>query len=253
MLDVSYYSASPSDQDINFNMTWAALYTDRSIGGEGRGGGVWGINRVKKIRGGDREGSRLGEEWWEANVGERQRLVSGSERGKQGECRQVWQRRNQRREKERGKQSFVPFQSTTRTPLWYHLDISHLSSFIFLWSPPVLLFYFYSHICSSVFPLFLSTKSFPRLLASSSVAPRVSCDINNSANVARLLIVAVLVLFAHLLSPLYLSLSPSPLWFPVHTTPYAAVSQCIVLQGHRCREMMFKAKTKWLTVSGPGC
>lgn len=38
------------------------------------------------------------------HVGERQRLVSGSERGKQGEYWQLSQRRNQRKEKRRKKE-----------------------------------------------------------------------------------------------------------------------------------------------------
>lgn len=62
MLDVSCYTASPADQDIIYTvyMTWAALYTDRSIEGKR-------VNRVSNIRRGDREGYELEEEWREAN------------------------------------------------------------------------------------------------------------------------------------------------------------------------------------------
>lgn len=109
-----------------------------------------------------------------------------------------------------------------------HLSFSdlHLFSFSISLHPYAPVFF---HFFSPQIVLLLRN-----LLASCSVALRVSCDINNFVNVARLLIVAVLILFTYLLSPLYLSFSLSPLTFLVHTRPYAAVSQCNVLQGHHC-------------------
>ncbi len=91
-------------------------------------------------------------------AGERQRSVSGSERGNTRWALAGIRGGIRGKSRVRIKLNFVPFQSTAGALLWYDLDISHLSSFIFLWSPPVLLF--------SVFALFLS----PNLPSSSKSA-----------------------------------------------------------------------------------
>lgn len=167
-------------------------------------------------------------------------MVSGSERRK---YQQVRKRRNQREERGVEKAEFCSISKHCCDPVLTFLISLHLSS-----SDPHL---FSSRARFSVF-YFFSPQISPllrNLLPFCWVALRVSCDINNFVNVAHLLIVAVLILFAHCLSPLYLSLS-----FPCsHNTLCCSttVMCCKVIIATATRA---KARTKWLMVSGPaGC
>lgn len=107
-------------------------------------------------------------------------------------------------------------------PCWHSAVIPscHFSSPIHFPSSDLDLFSF-STALHTLAPA-LSSESHPKYVFSKIglVAVCVSCNLNNSANMAGLLIVAVPILSSHYLSPLYL-----PISFLVLATSYAAVPQ----------------------------
>lgn len=251
MLDASYYTASPADRDIIYIRPELPFILIGASGGR-EGERLQETNRVKETRGGDRgrietRGRVMGRKQEQlVKGGERQRLVSGSERG---ETRRVLA--GIKEEESQGKvgwgRSRILFHFKALLALRCDTILTFLISLHLSFSDPHLFsfLYFSSCICFSVFPLFLfqnrtySTKS-ARLLLSctpSIMWHKQLCQRGSS----------FVICCPHFIRPLS-QLSLSLLLVPCsHNTLLCSttVMCCKVIIATSTRETVFKARTKW--------